>query len=232
MPKLIEKAQTEKFSAWELPLVEDVSGAVEDARHDKASGLLTAEHIERIQAQAYKEAYDAGFAKGHQQGVVSGEAEISNTATLMANLLQKLQQPFQQLDEQVEQELMNLSLVIARQLVRRELKADPGQVMAVVHEALAALPVASRGVKVSLHPEDLVLMREALAHAEAERNWSLMDDPSLQRGDCRIVTETSRVEATLERRLATVVAQLFGGEREQDSSAEANVAEPEGLAVP
>jgi len=217
-PKLIEKARTAEFSAWQLPLVEDISGAVQEARHDKASGLLTAEQIERIQAQAYKEAYDAGFAKGQQEGLAAGAAEANDKAALMARLLQQLQRPFEQLDAQVEEELVSLALVIARQLVRRELKTDPGQVIAVVREALAALPVASREVKVCLHPDDLVLVREALAHTETERDWTLVEDPTLQRGDCRIVTETSRIEATLERRLAAVVAQLFGGEREQDAT--------------
>jgi flagellar assembly protein FliH len=215
--KVISGEQGSVFQRWELPMVENVSGAVADAKEDKAPGLLTAEQIERIQNQAYKEAYDAGFQEGRQTGMATGQGEVDRKTQLLDGLLASLAQPLQELDNEVEQELTQLALAVARQLLRRELKADPGQVAAIVHEALAALPVGSREVRVCLHPDDAALVSEVLAQSEAERNWSLIDDPGLTRGDCRILTATSRIDATLERRLATVVAQLFGGEREQDA---------------
>lgn len=215
--KVISGEQGSAFQRWELPMVEDVSGAVANAKEDKAPGLLTAEQIERIQNQAYKEAYESGFQEGRQAGMATGQAEVDRKAQLLDSLLASLGQPFQELDEAVEQELTQLALAIARQLLRRELKADPGQIVAIVHEALAALPVGSREVRVCLHPDDAALVGEVLVPREAERNWSLMDNPALARGDCRILTETSQIDATLESRLATVVAQLFGGEREQDA---------------
>jgi flagellar assembly protein FliH len=180
---------------------------------------MTAEQIERIQAQAYKEAYDAGFQEGRQAGMAAGQGELDNKSAMLETMLQSLAQPFRQLDDSVEQQLVSLALAIARQLVRRELKADPGQVMGVVHEALSVLPVGSREVKVCLHPEDAAFVRELIASSENERTWTLMEDPTLLRGDCRILTETSQVDASLERRLAAVVSQLFGGERQQDAAA-------------
>jgi len=225
MPKLITKNNSEEFQRWNVPIVEDVSGAVANAKEDKAPGLMTAEQIERIQAQAYKEAYDSGFQKGRQQGMLAGQSEIAHRSQLLETLLQSLAQPFRQLDDDVEQELVGLALAVARQLVRRELNADPGQVVAVVHEALAALPIGAREIKVCLHPEDVVAVRELMAKTDAERNWSLMDDPLLNRGDCQILTETSQIDATLERRLTAVVSQLFGGQREQDSTDESSASE-------
>ena len=225
MSKLITKNDSANFQRWNLPIVEDVSGAVANAKEDKAPSLMTAEQIERIQAQAYKEAYDSGFQKGRQQGMLVGQNEIAHRSQLLETLLQSLTQPFRQLDDDVEQELVGLALAVARQLVRRELNADPGQVVAVVHEALAALLIGSREIKVCLHPEDVIAVRELMAKTDAERNWSLMDDPLLNRGDCQILTETSQIDATLERRLTAVVSQLFGGQREQDSTDESSASE-------
>jgi flagellar assembly protein FliH len=217
MSKLISREETQEFRRWDLPIVEDVSAAVNNAKHGKSPGLMTAEQIERIQKQAYKEAYDAGYKKGQQEGLRSGQTESDYKIHLLGDLLESLAHPFEDLDDVVEQQLVSLSLAIARQLVRRELKADPEQVIGVVHEALAALPVASRDVKVCLHPDDGVLVREMMTQTESDRNWLLVNDPGLTRGDCRILTEVSQVEATLEKRLAAVVSQLFGGERERDS---------------
>lgn len=217
MSKLISRESTEGFQRWDLPIVEDVSAAVSNAKHGQSPGLMTAEQIERIQKQAYKEAYDAGYKKGQQEGLRAGQNESEYKIKLLGDLLESLVRPFEELDDAVEQQLVSLSLAIARQLVRRELKADPAQIIGVVHEALAMLPVGSRDIKVCLHPDDVVLVREMMAQTESDRNWSLENDPALTRGDCRILTEVSQVEATLEKRLATVVSQLLGGERERDS---------------
>lgn len=218
MSKIISKDSTTGYQPWQLPMVEDVSAAVADAKGNKASGLLTAEKIEQIQAQAYKEAYDAGLRKGHQEGMATGQVEANQKNQLLSEVLQSLADPLKQLDQSVEEELLSLAVAIARQLVRREFKIDPGEVVGVVHGALAALPVGSRDVRVVLHPEDVLLMRESIIQTDSQPNWTLSEDPSLKRGDCRIVTENSRIEATLEHRLAAVVSQLFGGERKQDAA--------------
>lgn len=212
MVKLISKKSTGQYERWDVPLVEDVSGAVANAKDDRSPGLMTAEQIERIQKQAYKEAYDAGFAKGME----SGTQEIVRRGQLMDDLLQSLSQPFAKLDDDVVQQLVSLSTAISRQLVRRELKIDASQIVGVVQEALAVLPVGSREVKVCLHPDDVQVMKDAFVRAETERSWDLIGDPTLSRGDCRILTETSRIDATLEKRLAAIASQLLGGERETD----------------
>jgi flagellar assembly protein FliH len=218
MSKIIDKEISGGFQRWELPLVEDVSGAVADAKKDKTSGLMTAEQIERIQAQAHKEAYDEGFNEGRQAGLKAGEAEVRRQSSLLGKLLESLERPFRELDGEVEEELLQLAFGIARQLVRRELKADPGQVIAVVQEAIAALPVASRHVRVYLHPDDVRLIGEALSVSDGERHWTLVEDLTLARGDCRVLSENSQVDATLERRIAALVTQLMGGGRENDGA--------------
>jgi len=199
-------------------MVEDVSGAVANAKDDKAPGLMTAEQIERIQNQAYKEAYEAGFAKGREEGMAAGKDEITCNAQLLDDLLQSLSKPFEKLDEDITQQLVSLSVAIARQLVRRELKIDAAQIVGVVQEAITVLPVGSRNVKVCLHPDDVRVMRETKVEMEIERNWELVGDPGLSRGDCRVLTETSRIDATLEKRLAAIASRLLGGERETDKA--------------
>jgi len=199
-------------------MVEDVSGAVANAKDDKAPGLMTAEQIERIQNQAYKEAYEAGFAKGREEGMMSGRDEIAHNGQLLDSILHSLSKPFEKLDEDITQQLVSLSVAISRQLVRRELKIDASQIVGVVQEAIAVLPVGSREVKVCLHPDDVRVMYEILTKTKMESNWELLNDPGLSRGDCRILTETSRIDATLEKRLTAIASQLLGGERESDKN--------------
>jgi flagellar assembly protein FliH len=46
--------------------------------------------------------------------------------------------------------------------------------------------------------------------------WRIVEDPLITRGGCKVDTEVSHIDATVENRLAAVIATLFGGEREHD----------------
>ena len=129
--------------------------------------------------------------------------------------------PFTALDAAVEQELVALAFAFARQLVRRELKADPGQIVGIVRDALQSLPVATRDIKVHLNPADAKLVREHLPAVDQHRAWAIVEDPMLTRGGARVETATSQVDARLESRLGALVAELLGSDREGDRVAEA-----------
>ena len=105
---------------------------------------------------------------------------------------------------------------MAKQLVRREIKTDPGQIVAVVREALSVLPIASQNVRLHLHPEDAVLVRAALSLNEGEYAWRIVEDGLQNRGGCQLMTDSSRIDASVETRLAAIIAKVLGGERGSD----------------
>lgn len=184
--------------------------------------LMTAERLEEIERQACEEGlsrgHDEGFARGHAEGLEAGERAIRDRVAQLERLFDAMAQPLADLDERVEGELVTLALTVAKQLLRRELKSDPGQVVAVVREAIGALPSAEGRIHVHLHPEDAGLVREALHLDDMERPWRIVEEPSMSRGGVRIVTPTSRIDASLEARLNAVIASVWGGEREGDTS--------------
>jgi flagellar assembly protein FliH len=143
---------------------------------------------------------------------------LQKNINILDKLILSLNEPFEELDQQVEKELVTLSISIAQQIIRREIKIDPGQIMAVIREALEVLPVASRNIKISLHPEDAALVEQLSSASQDIRQWQLVEDPTLMRGGCTVTTDTSRIDATVESRLAAIFSQILGGEREQDQS--------------
>ena len=118
---------------------------------------------------------------------------------------------------------------MARHLVRRELRIDPSQVIAIIRETVALLPASARDVRVHLHPEDAAVVREKLATPTGERAWTIAEDPVMGRGGCRVTTDTAQIDARLETRIGTVVSALLGEERvtanRGDESARATEAE-------
>jgi flagellar assembly protein FliH len=195
-------------AAWQPPIVD---GPRLTRRQRPTAGEL--EGIERI-------AWDEGFAKGHEAGRIAGEKdarklldELRHKSQHLDGLMSSVAKPMEQFDETMEQLLVQLAMTIGRHLVRRELRIDPSQVIAIVREAVALLPLGQRNVRVHLHPADAAVVRECLSEPQSERAWTLVEDPVMSRGGCRVSTDTAHIDARLEARIASVINHLLGDDR-------------------
>jgi flagellar assembly protein FliH len=201
----IAKGSAAKAEVWSAP---EMSAAGPGAKMPTVGGLAD------LQAEAYKEAFEQGLAEGRE----AGKAQVRAQVERLEGMFYDLAKPFEELDAEVERELLTLAMTLARQIVRRELKTDPTQIIGIVREAISALPVAARDVRVHLHPEDAAVVRHNLAPTESDRAWQLVEDPVMARGGCQITTATSRVDARLETRLGAILSELMGTERQGTSS--------------
>jgi len=186
--------------------------------------MATAAELEAIQKQAYDEGYaegkQQGFEFGHKEGLMKSRQDIQGYATQMEQLLSSFSEPLRDLDNRVERELLELVIAIVKQLVRREVKSDPNLIIGVVRESLSILPVSSQNVRLLVHPEDADLIREVYALGDAETGWKLVEDPVISRGGCKVLTNTSQVDATLDSRLASLIAPLLAAARVVDDESQ------------
>ena len=200
MSNVLPKMASAGAAVWAAP---DMSAPASSQKLPTVSGLAD------LQAEAYSEAFAQGLAEGRE----AGRGEVRAQVEKLAGMFYDLAKPFEVLDAEVERELLTLAMALARQIVRRELKTDPTQIIGIIRDAIAALPVAAREVRVHLHPEDAAVVRQNLAPTESERAWALVEDPVMARGGCQITTTTSRIDARLETRLGAIVSELMGNER-------------------
>jgi flagellar assembly protein FliH len=211
---------------WRMPDMADSGSRVPQPRQEEAPAPrpYTAAELEQVQQAARKE----GFAKGHEEGMAKGykeglqraQNEVGQRVKRLEALVNALSRPLEDLDERVTDGVVNLAMVVARHVVRRELKTDPSQVIAIVREALGLLPVATPRVQLYLHPEDAALVREVLQVNETDAQWRIVEEPTIGRGGCRVVSESSQIDATVEARVAAVVAQVLGEEREREAGSQ------------
>ncbi|HEY4213852.1 MAG TPA: flagellar assembly protein FliH [Steroidobacteraceae bacterium] len=177
---------------------------------DRRQADLDAVRAARLEAEI--RGFEAGQAKAQAENQARLTALDAKVQQLDA-ILQFLSRPLQELDGQVENELTQLALVVGKQLARRELAVDPAQVIAIIRESLGQLPASARDVRVHLHPEDAVVVREKLAAPTSERAWTVVEDPTLSRGGCVVRTDNSQIDARLESRVHALVTSTFGAER-------------------
>jgi flagellar assembly protein FliH len=211
---------------WSLP---NVDGPIVGLRRDAPSRARDADAT-----RATESARQAEIDRGYEAGVSAGRAELQKqNDTLAAQvarldaILGLLARPLPTLEGEVEQQLVLLALAVGKQLARRELKADPGQIAALIREAVGRLPAAARDVRVHLHPEDAAAVTERLATPGQERAWSVVEDPTLTRGGCLVRSENSQIDSRLESRVNAMVSSMLGEERAAARLADEAGADPQ-----
>jgi flagellar assembly protein FliH len=190
-----------------------------------ASAQLQRSHEEAFQEgmeRGYREGYDSGAESGRQDGLEAGRAEglragteeghreaLARFESLAAPLdavigeLRQLQNEYQ---TALRKEVVELVAKVARQVIRSELALQPVQMLALVDETLATMPPAREGVEVHLNPEELERICE-LAPDRASR-WTLIPDPRLEPGECRVRAGGREADAGCRQRLAACMEQV------------------------
>ncbi|MGC4028530.1 MAG: FliH/SctL family protein [Steroidobacteraceae bacterium] len=201
--------QVPQLRPWSAPLIDGHLAAARRGARGAGEAELSAQ-------RAWKEAEEAGRAAGlaaAQKEIAARLKALDAEAEALRAALQALTRPLAHVDDEVHAQIAHLATAIARGLLRRELKTDPAQIIGIVRDTVGLLPANARGMRVMLHPEDAALVRGRLATPQAGEAWSIVEDPVLSRGDCRVVTEHAQIDARLETRLSAAVATLLGDER-------------------
>lgn len=184
-----------------------VQGLEEGRREGLAQGL----------EEGRKEGLAQGIEEGRHEGLAKGDAELQDKLERLGQLLTQLEQPLANLDREVEEQLVALTVAMTRQIVRRELVHGSSAIIPVLREALTSLPSAHRNLRIFLHPDDIPLVRAALTTKTVEYEARLEEDTNITQGGCRVETDDSRIDITVENRINQVIAKLLGGDQVADS---------------
>ena len=183
-----DAAAPEKLTAWqrwELPAFTTSRERV---------NLPTAQELEQIEQQVHDEGYQAGYKEGQQRGYAEGMQQATQTIRHLQELSVLLQS---QVDELVIKELTGLALDVARQVIQQSLKVQPELLLGLVREAVGSLPVFNQAAHVILNPQDAALLREQMGEQLAHSGWKILEDARMERGNARLETANSEVDASL-----------------------------------
>jgi len=164
--------------------------------------------VEEIQ-QIIDNARAEGYARGHAEGLASGQAEIRRIIAQMEGILDAFTRPLARLDAEVGDALADLAVRIAGALLRRSYSADPTLLAALVQEALDMAGAESRQLELRLHPDDIAMLEPYLPAQERVR---LVPDLTLARGDLRVHADSVRIDGSLAARLDAALQSIVARE--------------------
>ncbi len=185
---------------WEMA---SFDGAPHSAKKSSYAGisLPTIEQISEIQDQARQEGYHAGHAEGlesgHAKGYREGQQKAAAETARLSGLADAFASEVGKADETISRQVLDLSVDLARALLKSALEIRPELVIPIVKEAVRYLPALQQPALLYLNPSDAELVKSRIGDELVKMGWQLTDDAELERGSCRVDTASNQIDASL-----------------------------------
>lgn len=219
---------SESFTAWQMPVFDTPETApapatepAVEAEHahspakapEEAAAVYTddgtsapfrfptADDIEKLQQEAHREGYAAGYEEG--------TARVRMEAMRLHSVVEQLEEALAALDNSIAREVLNLGVEIARNVVRQTIRVNPEVVVAVVREAINQLP--HQHTAIYLNPEDASVVRSHIGDQLTHAGHRIFEDGAIARGGCKVESGGSQIDATVPTRWDRIVESLVDG---------------------
>jgi flagellar assembly protein FliH len=153
--------------------------------------------------QRARDAHDAGVREGEAAGRQHAAAELQPVINRLARSIEEIGGLRGRLRAEAEGDLIQLSLAIARRVLRRELAIDPEALHGLVLGALDKL----QGLEVSrvrVHPAHVALVTESLRQNSASAQVEVLADPSREVGTVIFETRHGNLDASVDSQLQEI----------------------------
>ena len=206
--RFIPREEIDGVAAWQFDAVD---GSQPAAAADSGP-TISEDALNDIRQQAYAEGFAHGFDAGSQEVRDALEAPLRHQAeeagVRLAQMLQSTRNSLIRSEQQISQHILELACDLARQVVRRELRADHEALKPVIDEALRELVIDGLPATVRMNPADLQAMGGALRETLGSPVPELVADAAISPGGCVVETAATSVDATVEKRWARAVGNL------------------------
>jgi len=144
-----------------------------------------------------------GFEDGIRRGREEAAIPLQQTLDRLGETLRELALLKRKIRNEAEQELVQLSLAIARRILYRELATDPESIHGIVHAALQKLQNREI-IRVRVYPEAAAAVRAAFERLPNAAAVEIVADRSLSTGAILFETALGELDASIETQLQEI----------------------------
>lgn len=190
-------------------------GAYQDGLHQGQEAGFK-QGYEKGKEQGLQEGHQEGLEAGKIEGVAAGQEFIQQQVQTFVGLANQFAQPLELMNAQVEKQLVDMVLTLVKEVVHVEVQTNPQVILDTIKQSVESLPVSGHAITLKLHPDDVEIIRSSYGEQELDfRNWTLMPEPALNRGDVQIEAGESSVHYRMEERIRSVIQSFCGVNRHQ-----------------
>ncbi|MFZ4873970.1 flagellar assembly protein FliH [Janthinobacterium sp. Mn2066] len=172
------------------PLVAPTQAEIDAIREQARTSAF-----EEGRAAGYAEGHAAGHADGHAQAYAEGKQASAVELAHLQTIAVEFGNAVGHADELIANDVMELALQLAKGMLKTALPVRPELMLPLVREAIEYLPVLQQPALLMLHPEDAQVVRDGIGDEIDKGGWRIIEDPTVERGGCKIDTASNQIDA-------------------------------------
>jgi flagellar assembly protein FliH len=177
---------------------------IEDSQKEAEAIILQSE---KRREEIFNKAYQEGLKIGQDEGFKIGEEEAGRLIHQMKEIITNAEQKRQNIIKEAEEDIVELAILIAKKIVKKELEIDKEIVIRNVKEALKKVSDREE-ITIRVNLNDLKLTEahkeEFLKEVSGVKKINIKDDPTIEPGGCRIETDFGSVDADISTQLEEI----------------------------
>lgn len=148
--------------------------------------------------------------EGYQEGLEQAKEDIEQLRNAIVSFANSKQEVF----EYIAPDILEISVDIARKIVKKEIEQNPQIVLDSILEILKSLSKDETRLNIKVNPEQVDLIKENLPNilsaSATEAKIRVLPDDEIEAGSCVIVTNNGIVDATIQTQLEIIKEALKG----------------------
>jgi len=197
-------------------LTKRAEGYLSQVREQAAQIIATAKSLaeqqsEQIAQQAREQGREAALREARQTLSATLDQQLTTLLPALQAAIEDIRDSKAAWLKHWERQTLTLATAIAERVIRRELREVPEITIDLVREALQ-LVLGSGHVTVQLAPTDFEALRDRVIGVEQQLNsiasTSVVADPAVTPGGCRVLTEFGWIDQCIESQLARIQEEL------------------------
>ena len=203
------KSLQDEYAELMLKTDEDVRNLLLDAEKQAVE----------IRDNAKKKGYDEGYEKGYFDGIEKAKAEIGQKYAALLNSVKGISETAlaekHKIIKNTEDDIVDLSIEIARKVVNQELAADKQIIVGFVKEAIKRLEDKEK-IIIYCHPQDIELIKshraEFMELVDTTDSLHILPDELLEQGECRLESKSEIIDTDINYQFGEIKKKLHTGE--------------------
>ena len=200
-----EEAKEEEIDIFNLDNI-DFKQRNERRRGDRRRGFRRIDDRNLIsrareEAQSIKESSQK---EGYQEGLNQAKADIEEMRDTLTAFMGAKQEVF----DTVAPYVMEMSLDIAKKIIKREIETDPSIILDNIQQLLKTLSKEESKITLKVNPIQVSLVKsevpEMLTNVGLEARIMVVPDESIMEGGCLVETTNGVIDATIETQLSVI----------------------------
>ena len=152
----------------------------------------------------------SAFEEGYRLGLEKASADIEKLRSSFSAFFNAKQDVF----EYIAPDIMEISVDIAKKIIKKELESDPQAIINTIVEVLRTISKSEPKISIRVRPQSVQLIKDTLPNITyqygIDSKISIIADPSIEDGGCIFQTNNGIVDASIDTQIEIIKKALEG----------------------